>query len=150
MTNAELRELDAWIDLTLFGGGKLVGLKKRGLWYRDGACGYTSAACDAGRFTREDAKKHEYLHGEEPVTIHELPTPCYTTSPAEAMRVLEKCAERGKASEHNILIYQPVGQEPAKWAVGAEFVYVDDEIEPCFADTLELAICLFARKLFEK
>lgn len=57
-------------------GPQLVGLKlkKRGLWYRPGAKGYTSCECKAGRYTMEQAKEHEYLHGDasERVTIVEF------------------------------------------------------------------------------
>lgn len=141
MSETELRELDAWIDRELFAGGKFVGLKKCGFWYRDGACGYTSAACDAGRFTPEEAKKREYLRGEEPVTIHELPIPHYTTSPADAMRVLERCVDESPYG--SVTIYK-AGDE---WLIECK----DGEVfESAQENTLPLAICLFARKLFSK
>lgn len=144
MSETELRELDAWIDRELFAGGKFVGLKKCGFWYRDGACGYTSSACDAGRFTPEEAKKREYLRGEEPVTIHELPIPHYTTSPADAMRVLEKCCDEGFVTS--------IHKNKARWEVSRIYkgAFRMHESDFTFAETLPIAICLFVRKLFSK
>lgn len=51
----------------------LVGLKKRGYWYRPNAAGYTDRVSEAGRYTQAEAKKLEYPRGDEPVTIQELP-----------------------------------------------------------------------------
>lgn len=65
--------------LEWMGRRDLVGLKKRGLWYRPKACGYTGNASEAGRYTREEAKQHEYIHDQpDDVTIAELPTPPLT------------------------------------------------------------------------
>lgn len=50
-------------------GGERVGLMKRGYWYRPDACGYTDRESEAGRYTMEEAKKYEYLRGDEPVKI---------------------------------------------------------------------------------
>ena len=50
------RKLEIWI-----GQSKYVGLMKQGMWYRANACGYTYCEKEAGRFTRDEAKKHEYL-----------------------------------------------------------------------------------------
>jgi hypothetical protein len=61
-----------------FVGETMVGLKKRGMWYRPDACGYTSSEAEAGRFTTEEAKKHEYKPAgfeEEWVTIHRFSGP---------------------------------------------------------------------------
>lgn len=70
------------------GGNEFVGLKKRGLWYGAKANGYTSCECNAGRFTREEAKKHEYPH-DEPVNIVEFSPPDYL-SDLTAVAALEK------------------------------------------------------------
>lgn len=76
MTNQEINERIAEIT----GFHDKVGLKKRGYWYRPNARGYTSREDEAGRYTNEEAKKHEYLIGEEPVTIHNFTTPNYSES----------------------------------------------------------------------
>ncbi len=75
LTDPKLRRMVA----DALGVSKFVGLKKRGLWYRPNAKGYTSCECNAGRFTREEAKKHEYLHGyaDEHVRIEEFSIPDY-------------------------------------------------------------------------
>ncbi len=69
----------------LIGTPKFVGLKKRGLWYRPGASGYTPCESEAGRFTWEEARKHEYPH-DVPVTIHEF-------SPKDYASSLDACRE---------------------------------------------------------
>src|SRR6202012_3498780 len=82
--------LDAWIDRHLFQGGQFVRLMKRGLWYRPDAKGYTSDVGEAGRYTLDEAMK--LIHpDDEPVTMHKFPVPHYSTDPAAAMQVLEKC-----------------------------------------------------------
>lgn len=131
-------QLNQWIDTNLFDGGKFVGLKKRGLWYRPNARGYTSNVDEAGRYTMEEAKLHEYPH-DEPVTIHEFPVPDYL-QPALALKVLKKCGEETKDEQ---CIY--VGIVSGEWMVG----HSDRGIEE-YAETLELAIALFAKKLFTK
>lgn len=59
------------------GANKLVGLKKRGMWYRPNAHGYTWNEPEAWRLTQDEAKKHEYLRGSEPVTIERFSAPDY-------------------------------------------------------------------------
>lgn len=76
MTNQEINERIAAIT----GFYNTVGLKKRGYWYRPNARGYTACECEAGRYTLEEAKKHEYKLGDEPVTIHRFTTPNYAES----------------------------------------------------------------------
>jgi len=85
MTNQEINERIAEI----IGFHNKVGLKKRGLWYRDKACGYTNQESEAGRFTLEEAKKREYPH-DEPVTIHKFTTPNYTDSLDACREFMEK------------------------------------------------------------
>jgi len=75
--------------------------------------------------------------------------PEYTTDPAAAMAVLEKCAATNAAGKTiTIVIFSEL--EHGRFGVGCEAAYEKDEIDPQFATTLPLAICLFARKLFEK
>lgn len=81
MTKEQINERIA----KLCGPNQMVGLKKRGLWYRHEASGYTSCECEAGMFTRDEAKKHEY-HYDEPVTIHEF-------SPRDYVGSLDACRE---------------------------------------------------------
>ncbi len=155
MNPQELRELDAWIDRELFDGGNLVGLKKRGLWYRPDAKGYTDRSAEAGRYTREEAKKHEYPH-DDPVTICELPIRPYTTDPAAAMLVLEKCGkETVNGTEFVCCSFSTpnsstLDKNNGHWSVGriSGGLWVSGEIGN--ATTLPHAICLFAKKLFEK
>jgi len=64
---AEVDEPDAWV------------IMKRGLYYRPQAHGYTSCLCDAWKCSHEEAKKHEYLRGDEPVTIKPAPPKDYTS-----------------------------------------------------------------------
>lgn len=138
-TRAELRDLDAWIAQHVMDDSKLVGLKKRGYWYRPKACGYTDRESEAGRFTIEEAKKREYPH-DEPVTIHKFSVREYTTDPAAAFAVLEKCAEREAEANMDGVQIDKIG---IGWLVPTNDVDAD-------AETLPLAICRFARKIFEK
>lgn len=60
-------------------GIPMFGLKKRGYWYRANARGYTDRQSEAGRYTKEEAKLHEYKRGgpDERVTIFPLNPPNY-------------------------------------------------------------------------
>lgn len=130
MTHQEKRELDKWIHLNVMEGDKYVGLMKRGLWYRPDAKGYTDRQSEAWKLPREEAKEHEYPH-DEPVTIREFQTPCYSTDPHEAFTVLQKCYQLDRnsclASFHNFLMRKE-------------------------HDTTltELQVCLFAKDLYEE
>jgi hypothetical protein len=133
MSDTEMKELDAWIHKHVMEGDLYVGLKKRGLWYRPNARGYTDRQSEAGRYTRAEAKEHEYPH-DEPVTICEFKPENYSSDAAAAMEVLKKCSD---------IAVIDVGQSVGKW-----FAANQDFFE--WAQTLELAICLFAKKLFSK
>ena len=76
---------------------RFVGLKKRGLWYRPGAKGYTSHESEAGRFTMGEAKEHEYPH-DEPVTIHQFSIPNYPED-LNACHEMETCVSPQMASQ---------------------------------------------------
>lgn len=121
INDKELIELDAWIAEHVMGTKYLVGLKKRGNWYRPNAHGYTDQQSEAWQLTRDEAKKHEYLHGDEPVTVCE-----------------EKCAEKCTVtieidSSHTMVArLTPRGEE--------DYCKV--------AKTLPLAICIFAKQIF--
>ena len=67
--------------------------------------------------------------------------PRYSADPA-AMLVLKKCAE--KLIPNAFVIESPIRLDP-KWCVGATTKSITAS-----GDTLELAICQFARQLFEK
>lgn len=67
--------------------------------------------------------------------------PAYSTDPAAAMTVLEKCAER--LGNYSVQI---IGSPKHGYSITGS----GERMEQCFADTLPLAICLFARALFEK
>jgi predicted RNA-binding Zn-ribbon protein involved in translation (DUF1610 family) len=58
------------IRITIWGRRCYV-LRKRGLFYRPKACGYTDRVEEAGRYTFDEAKAHEYLR-DEPVTMHHV------------------------------------------------------------------------------
>lgn len=50
---------------------------KRGYFYRPNGHGYTSHVSEAWALPLAEAKKHEYLIGEEPVTLRKAPIPDY-------------------------------------------------------------------------
>ena len=110
MTNKEINERIA----ALTGFHNTVGLMKRGLWYRPEACGYTNCECEAGRFTLEEAKKHEYLL-DEPVTIHRFKTPNYAES-LDACRSFETEYTLGEQEEVFDMLYDEFGIRGACFA----------------------------------
>lgn len=136
-TETELRELDAWISEHVMGIKGLVGLKKRGYWYRPDAHGYTDRQSEAWHLTREEAKKHEYLRGDEPVVICEIDTPHYSTDRAAAMQVQENCCDNLA-----LIVVQVAGE----WTVSQ----ITGKRIKASAPTLPLAICKFAKLLFSK
>lgn len=95
MTDHETNEKIA----ELIGFHNTVGLMKRYLWYRPDARGYTANESDAGRYTLEEAKDHEYLLGEEPVTIHKFSTPKFNES-LDACRLFELTLDPVELSDY--------------------------------------------------
>lgn len=67
-------------------------LKKRGLFYRPDAAGYTSRVEEAWRVDEATALQHVYPH-DEPVTMHEAPPPNYAAD-------LNACHEFEKTLTH--------------------------------------------------
>lgn len=108
---------------------------KHGLYYRPDAHGYTGHLSEAWKVTHEVAKRHEYLRGDDQVTIKEVGSINYTTDSAAAMLVLEKCCQK-----HGLCGIVKVAYSagfPQPWCCESEK-----------ADTLPIAICLFAKRLF--
>lgn len=126
MTDTELRELDAWIA--------------------ENVMGYAWLQPIGGRYTRfylvspnnhKDLKPEFVFHRKSYRDEDIENAPRYTTDPAAAMEVLKKCSEK-----YSIKIGFDVN---GKWFVS----HYDAKFEGVIrAETLELAICLFAKKLF--
>jgi len=86
MTEAEQIKAIAELD-----GPRMVGLVKCGMWWRPNSGGYTNCECEAGRYTMEEAKKREYVHGEpDDVTIREFSPKPYLTSRDAIVPVIQK------------------------------------------------------------
>ena len=62
---------------------------KRGYFYRPLGHGYTRCESEAWVLPLVEAKKHEYLKGEQPVTLRKAATPAYSTD-LNAMHEAEK------------------------------------------------------------
>ena len=141
MSEQEIQELELWIHKNVFQGDKFVGLRRRGLWYRPNAGGYTDRQEEAGRYTREEAKKHAYPY-DEPVTIHEFDVPKYASDPAASFRVLERCVEKNC----------DLGIEVDANGFHCGRIYWSDLLisDGEYAKTLGLTICYFAKQLFTK
>lgn len=123
MTDKELRELDAWIAEHVFGWSR---------WNFNN--GYTAHNyLDQTNGQANKYRKHGFVDG---LTLLES-FPKYTTDPAAAMEVLKKCCEHP---------YYPFGFAVA-FSKGFPNPWV---CETATAETLELAICLFSKKLFSK
>ena len=69
------------------GKDNLFVLKKRGLYYRPGAGGYTDRISEAWILTEDEANKHVYPY-DEPVTKHPAPLPDYFSSLDEMHKVI--------------------------------------------------------------
>jgi len=137
MTATEMRELDAWIDEHVMGLVQEYAVMKGGRFYRPRSCGYTDCLTEAGRYSKADAERE--IVGGGPMKLIPFPIPHYTTDPAAAMIVLEKCAEKCLNLE--------IDFRKGTWAVGLWRIATPLEAT---AETLPLAICLFAKKLFSK
>lgn len=72
--------------------------------------------------------------------------PNYSKNPAAAMQVLEKCAEKLDGFEVSIGLHVYKASEPARFMVCSS----NHREFQSIAETLPLAICLFAKKLFSK
>jgi hypothetical protein len=141
MTDTEMRELDAWIHRHIFEADLFVGLKKRGLWYCPMALGYTNKQSEAGRYTRSEAMKHECPHG-EPVAVCEFEPEKYCTDPAASFELLKKLAKT-----NDVLV--SFDEQTGDFFVSKLQAYGTQDFTTG-ANTLELAIAKFARKLYSK
>ena len=122
LTPAQLRELDAWIAEHLFGT----------------------------TITDDYSKVGEPNHAYRPWIGVSGTVPRYTTDPAAAMQVLEKCAD-----DTSITITRDAdGQFSVEWwadeVKGVEPIPGSKWHQIKTAPTLPLAICLFARELFKE
>ena len=115
MSEKELRDFDAWIGVNVFGK---KAIHQHGPPPVEGI--------------EDDYFVIEYIH-----CSHSLPH--YTTDPAAAMVVLEKCAEKESERFDGVQI----DRIKSGWIVST------CEVD-AHAPTLPLAITLFAKKLFEK
>lgn len=129
MSDKELRELDAWIAEHVFEWQRQSfdnGHAKHNLLVRD-------------KFRTDKFVKHGWIDGNKLVETF----PKYTTDPAAAMLVLEKCCE---IDGMDAIV--EIAKTTTSWRVFNR----DKSKDQCttFANTLPLAICLFAKKLFTK
>lgn len=130
----ELRELDAWIAEYVLGYVWLPDHGRSGKFYL------------YDKPTPLDLK--ESKHGLSPIEhgVHHR-VPSFTTDAAEALKVLEKCVF-AIPTHHEIKIGMA---RNGSFLVSVQY----DDFEPnshkdSNADTLPLAICLFAKQLFSK
>lgn len=120
-TEQELRELDAWI------AEHVMGWKARKLNRRDLINHLMPPQSITDGFGKYDA---------DPMfQTNVTGVPNYTTEPAAAMEVLKKCMDMAVVT----LFEKAKGGYEVRW-----------QQMSASAETLELAICLFAKKLFTK
>lgn len=125
-------ERDALVDEHF--KSNLVGLKKRGVWWRPNGKGYTCNESEAWRLTPEQAKEYEYPH-DEPTTIHQFSRPPYSTSISAAFEVVEKMRGDGFV----LRIENPVMNWRVTFILGTAWIAWE-------SDSLPEAICLAALK----
>lgn len=121
MTTQELRELDAWIAEHVMGWRHAKTLDDLGVM---------DSFYDHGDILIEYRKGH--LCPWRP-----------TEDSADAMDVLKKCAEKLK-QDISIVLYD------SKWDVAWVDWNAEERADLARAETLELAICLFAKQLFSQ
>lgn len=131
-TEKNLRELDAWI------AENVMGFTWQKLNRHD-KINYLLPP-PTGRFTYDP----------DPKNTNESCAPNYTTDPAAAMEVLKKCCEKPNSRSpeifRNAIHYQTWIIEDGEAGDALEgFEYLQVE-----AETIELAICLFSKKIFSK
>lgn len=130
MTDQEKRELDAWISEHVMGWHRMT--------FDNGFPGAARNQLVPEKFRADQYRKHGWRDGIELLDTF----PKFTTDPAAAMAVLKKCAERCDAE---------ICLRAGKWIVTG---YCLSDVKPgqldwdVAAPTLELAICLYAKKLF--
>lgn len=140
MSDTELRELDAWIAEHVMGWtvksrtSPHSGSSREHFWFEPGNDiepkyrGLTYTMSPSGNVGGERCA---------PEIAH------YTTDPAAAMWVLEKCCDDAPNAVEIIHEFNPWEVRTRKSNKPGDFLEVH-------AETLPLAICLFARKLFSK
>ena len=135
MNEKELRELDAWIAEHLFDFAwcPSVGFRKEKTSY------WLFEPKEVERY-KPEVIKHNLPLSDAYNHVAERRVPYYTTDPAAAMMVLEKCAQE----DSEIRIFQLPDKSFRIGSMDRKGMFLT------FAQTLPLAICLFAKKLFTK
>ena len=126
MTTEEMRELDAWIAEHVFG------YIKQNVNYPEAHWNELSLPDLDGNYISEG-----WVQGWE---FRDVNIPFYSTQASAAMGVLKKCAE-------NLIRGITINQNEGKWIIQAQNNYIGN-LE--MSETLELAICLFAKQLFSQ
>lgn len=132
MNEKELRDLDAWIAKNVFGWKP----ETRKMYAGENNVKGFGLNQHLGRGDCERKFINDYL----------FPLDRYSTDPAAAMQVLEKCAE--KLAPQRLHIYAPTGACKI-WLV-SDCEGHNSTPSSGSAENLPEAICLFAQKLFSK
>jgi Phage ABA sandwich domain len=129
MTPTEQRELDAWI------AEHVMGYR----WTKIERRGKTNHLFPSEQFRFEPAVDNFNDNGG---------APSFTTDPAAAMEVLKRCADKVTAEFGSL----DIDGQGNSWLISAQMrgEFAADVEHETEAKTLELAICLFAKKLFTK
>ena len=124
MNDMEMRELDAWIAEYVFGWNRQR--------FNNGHVRHNILVPE--KFRADKYRKHGWNKGVELIDNF----PHYTTDPAAAMDVLEKCAIK---SGYGLTV---IPQSNGMWFACSNYA------NEAFGETLNIAICLLAKKLFTK
>jgi len=130
MNDNELRELDAWIAEHVMKSKPII--QARALNKDETGMALLEDDFVTRGIVKEFCDSHKEYHYKECEVF-----PHYTTDPADAMQVLEKCCQN----------YGMCGIVRVAYSKGFVEPWVCEHEK---SETLPLAICLFARKLFSK
>lgn len=97
-------------------------IMKRGLYYRENACGYAGSISEAWRLPKIQAQQYAYPH-DEPVTIHAAPLPDYFHD-LNAMHEAEKALTDAQRTEYTETLYRLI--PAAECCISASYDGVQD------------------------
>lgn len=137
MSEIEMSELEVWIGKNVMAARPKI--EARALDASETGMALWETDLITRGAVRDFCQKHPEYHYKECEVW-----PCYPTSREDALAVLEKCSEKAVGREIAIR------KESNGYFVGLCDWFYEELVLESSAETLPLAICLFAKKLFSE